>query len=153
MMCRSQQCRVYKSQSKTPSSFVRCQTRPITVTGQLADATGEFACLVFVLLAASVRPRVDQSASWQSTVVQLPPNSVCSLSVACPGVLCCFVLNSTEYYVTLVLVSASRSQVCIICMIIIHLGRFVDKLLLSDGLLDVFMAALCNRAGHYIFAL
>jgi len=100
-----------------------------------------------------VRPRVDQSASWQSTVVQLPPNSVCSLSVACPGVLCCFVLNSTEYYVTLVLVSASRSQVCIICMIIIHLGRFVDKLLLSDGLLDVFMAALCNRAGHYIFAL
>ena len=35
-------------------------------TGQVADATGDFACLVFVLLAASVRPRVVQSASWQS---------------------------------------------------------------------------------------
>jgi len=33
------------------------------VTGQLADATGDFACLVFVLLAASARPRVVQSAS------------------------------------------------------------------------------------------
>jgi len=32
-------------------------------TGQLADATGDFACLVFVLLAASARPRVVQSAS------------------------------------------------------------------------------------------
>ena len=32
------------------------------VTGQLADATGDFACLVFVLLAASASPRVDQSA-------------------------------------------------------------------------------------------
>ena len=29
-------------------------------TGQLADATGDFACLVFVLLAASARPRVVQ---------------------------------------------------------------------------------------------
>ena len=52
------------------------------LTGQLADATGDFACLVFVLLAASARPRVVQSttcpvreltsprdvqsASWQS---------------------------------------------------------------------------------------
>ena len=36
------------------------------VTGQLADATGDFACLVFVLLATSARPRVVQSASWQS---------------------------------------------------------------------------------------
>jgi len=35
------------------------------VTGQLADATGDFACLVFVLLAASARPRVVQSASWR----------------------------------------------------------------------------------------
>ena len=32
------------------------------VTGQLADATGDFECLVFVLLAASARPRVVQSA-------------------------------------------------------------------------------------------
>jgi len=38
------------------------------VAGQLADATGDFACLVFVLLAASASPRVDQSASWQSTI-------------------------------------------------------------------------------------
>ena len=30
------------------------------VTGQLADATGDFACLVFVLFAASARPRVVQ---------------------------------------------------------------------------------------------
>jgi len=34
-------------------------------TGRLADATGDFACLVFVLLAASARPRVVQSASWR----------------------------------------------------------------------------------------
>jgi len=32
-------------------------------TGQVADATGDFACLVFVLLAASVRPQVVQSAT------------------------------------------------------------------------------------------
>jgi len=31
-----------------------------SVTGQLADATGDFACLVFVLLAASAIPRVVQ---------------------------------------------------------------------------------------------
>jgi len=43
----------------------------VPVTGQLADATGDFACLVFLLLAASARPRV----------VQLPvPGGVC----------CCF---------------------------------------------------------------
>ena len=35
-------------------------------TGQLADATGDFACLVFVLLAASARPRDVHSLSWQS---------------------------------------------------------------------------------------
>jgi len=39
-------------------------------TGRLADRTsrgvaGEFACLVFVLFAASARPPVVQSASWQ----------------------------------------------------------------------------------------
>jgi len=33
------------------------------VTGQLADAIGVFACLVFFFLAASARPRVFQSAS------------------------------------------------------------------------------------------
>jgi len=32
-------------------------------TGQLGDATGDFACLVFVVLAASARPRVVQSAT------------------------------------------------------------------------------------------
>ena len=32
-------------------------------TGQLADATDDFACLVFVLLAASASPRVVQSAT------------------------------------------------------------------------------------------
>jgi len=32
-------------------------------TGQLADATGDFACLVFVLLAPSASPRVVQSAT------------------------------------------------------------------------------------------
>ena len=35
-------------------------------TGHLADAIGDFACLVLVLLAAATRPRVVQSASWQS---------------------------------------------------------------------------------------
>jgi len=33
------------------------------VTGQLADATGDFACLVFFLSAASASPRVVQSAT------------------------------------------------------------------------------------------
>ena len=33
------------------------------VTGQLADAIGDFACLVLVLLAASARLRVVQSAT------------------------------------------------------------------------------------------
>ena len=32
-------------------------------TGQLADATGDFACLVLVLIVVSARPRVVQSAS------------------------------------------------------------------------------------------
>ena len=32
-------------------------------TGQLADTIGDFACLVFVLLVASARPRVVQSAT------------------------------------------------------------------------------------------
>ena len=32
-------------------------------TGQLADTTGDFACLVYVLLAASARPRVVQSVT------------------------------------------------------------------------------------------
>jgi len=43
------------------------------ITGQLADATGDFACLVFVFLVASARlrdreltsPRDVQSASWR----------------------------------------------------------------------------------------
>jgi len=47
------------------------RTRQLAYCGQVADwTTGgchrDFACLVFVLLAASVRPRVVQSASWQS---------------------------------------------------------------------------------------
>jgi len=53
-------------------------------TRQLTDATGDFACLVFVLLAASARPRVVQSATCPvrelavrelayPRVVQLPP--------------------------------------------------------------------------------
>ena len=41
----------------TSCGLVNSQTR------QLADATGDFACLVFVLLAASVRPRVVQLPS------------------------------------------------------------------------------------------
>ena len=46
-----------------------CLNPPLRVldksrTVQLADATGDFACLVFVLLAASARPRFVQSASW-----------------------------------------------------------------------------------------
>ena len=50
----------------------------VAVTGQLADATGDFECLVFVLLAASARPRVVQSATCpvrelaSARVVQLP---------------------------------------------------------------------------------
>ena len=47
-------------------------------TGQLADANGDFACLVFVLLAASTSQRVVQSATCPvrelayPRVVQLP---------------------------------------------------------------------------------
>jgi len=50
------------------ANLLGCSCRGLidTVTGQLADATGEFACLVFVLLAASARPRVVQSASWRT---------------------------------------------------------------------------------------
>ena len=40
----------------------RIKMAVVMVTGQLADATGDFACLVFVVLAASARPRVVQSA-------------------------------------------------------------------------------------------
>jgi len=58
-------------------------------TGQLADATGNFACLVFVLLVASARPRIVrsatcpvreltsardvESASWQSASCPVTP--------------------------------------------------------------------------------
>jgi len=42
----------------------------ISRTGQLADATGDFACLVFVLLAASAIPRVLQSATCPVTPVR-----------------------------------------------------------------------------------
>ena len=47
-----------------------------TVTGQLADAIGDFACLVFIVLAASARPRVVQSASWQSASCPVTVNTV-----------------------------------------------------------------------------
>jgi len=64
----------------------------ISRTGQLADATGDFACLVFVLLAASARPRVVQSATCPvrelavrelayPRVVQLPLVAGCLLAV------------------------------------------------------------------------
>jgi len=42
------------------------------VTGQLADANGDFACLLFVLLAASARPRVVQlPTEWRSLLLLL----------------------------------------------------------------------------------
>jgi len=44
-------------------------------TGQLADATGDFACLIFVLLAASARPRV----------VQLPTSHTALENEMCPA--------------------------------------------------------------------
>jgi len=50
-------------------------------TGQLEDATGDFVCLVFVLLAASVRPRVVQSAT--SPVCELTSARV-DQSARCP---------------------------------------------------------------------
>jgi len=42
-------------------------------TGQLADATGDFACLVFVLLLASERPRVVQSAENFTEIITGEP--------------------------------------------------------------------------------
>ena len=57
-------------------------------TGHLADATGDFACLVFVLLAASARPRVGQSTKCPvrelayPRVVQLPDKCVNGCALA-----------------------------------------------------------------------
>jgi len=47
----------------TPTGYWTTRGLVNSRTGQLADATGDFACLVFVLLAASARPRVVQSAT------------------------------------------------------------------------------------------
>ena len=47
----------------TPSRGLPTSGLDDSRTRQLADATGDFACLVFVLLAASARPRVVQSAT------------------------------------------------------------------------------------------
>jgi len=71
-------------------------------TGQLADATGDFACLVFILLAASARPPVVQSARCAvrelairelayPRVVQLPFHTWCGLSanLGCRSETCC----------------------------------------------------------------
>ena len=66
-------------------------------TGQLADATGDFVCLVFVLLAASgdrelSSPRLVQSASWQSAswrIRELSSNRLtdgCCASMICTAV-------------------------------------------------------------------
>jgi len=44
----------------TPARGLPTRGRDDSRTGQLADATGNFACLVFVLLAAYARPRVVQ---------------------------------------------------------------------------------------------
>ena len=56
------------------------------VTGQLADATGDFACLVFVLLAASARLRVVQSESSLVRELSRPQvgNLRVGVSASCP---------------------------------------------------------------------
>ena len=51
------------------------------VTGQLADVTRDFACLVFVLLAASARPRVVQSATCPVREMPSPRVGICA---SCP---------------------------------------------------------------------
>jgi len=52
---------------KNLTSCIGGQALARSVTGQLADATGDFACLVFVLLAASRDRELSmQTASWQS---------------------------------------------------------------------------------------
>jgi len=56
-----QTCSVLRSTSST-GLLDNSRTRQLADC-QLADATGNFACLVFVLLAASARPRVVQSTS------------------------------------------------------------------------------------------
>ena len=49
-------------------------------TGHLADATGDSPCLVFVLLAASARPRVVQSASWRIRELSSYPRFHCDVA-------------------------------------------------------------------------
>jgi len=51
--------RLTKDANKSSSLFQTVRK----VTGQLSDATCDFACLVFVLFAASARPRVVQLLS------------------------------------------------------------------------------------------
>jgi len=48
----------------TPTHGLPTRVLDESWTGHLAGATGDFTCLVFVLLAPSARPRVVQSASW-----------------------------------------------------------------------------------------
>ena len=59
-------------------------------TRQLADATGDFACLVFVLLAASARPRVVQSATCPVREMSSPRvgNPRVGVAASCPVTLC-----------------------------------------------------------------
>jgi len=56
------------------------------VTGQLADATGDFECLVFVLLAASARSRVVQSETCLVREMPSPQvgNPRGGVSASCP---------------------------------------------------------------------
>ena len=55
-------------------------------TGQLADATADFECLVFVLLAASARARVVQSATCLVREMSSPRvgNPRVGVSATCP---------------------------------------------------------------------
>ena len=76
--CRSRDAAVTGQLADTPSRGLDDSR-----TGQLADATGDFACLVYVLLAASAiyrelsSPRLVQSASWRirelSMQLPMPP--------------------------------------------------------------------------------
>jgi len=85
--CRCADRRRIRSRTSIRSRLADGRHRPIAgVTGQLADATGDFACLVFVFLVASARPRVVQSATCPVHEMSSPRvgNPRVGVSASCP---------------------------------------------------------------------
>jgi len=74
-------CRVTGQLTDTPTRGLPTRGLDDSRTGQLADATGDFACLVFVLLAACQTASCPVSELAYPLVVQLPLVAGCLLAV------------------------------------------------------------------------